>query len=70
MNTKLGLDASVSLRIARPFTVHANQVKSAAHIVIATLRALADEGKIDPATVDAAIGELGVDPDAPNPVTV
>jgi pyruvate dehydrogenase E1 component len=42
----------------------------AAHIVVATLSALADEGKIDPETVATAIAELGVDPDAPNPVTV
>jgi pyruvate dehydrogenase E1 component len=42
----------------------------AAHIVVAALSALANEGKIDPETVVTAITELGIDPDLPNPVTV
>jgi pyruvate dehydrogenase E1 component len=42
----------------------------AAHIVVAALHALAGEGAIEPAVVGAAIADLGIDPDAPNPVTV
>ena len=42
----------------------------AAHIVIATLGQLAGEGLIDRELVATAMSELGVDPDAPNPVTV
>jgi pyruvate dehydrogenase E1 component len=42
----------------------------AEHVVVAALDALADEGKIGREVVDAAIAEFGVDPDAPNPVTV
>jgi pyruvate dehydrogenase E1 component len=42
---------------------------SAGHIVIASLRALADEGKLDMATVKSAIRKFKIDPDRPNPVT-
>jgi pyruvate dehydrogenase E1 component len=42
----------------------------AEHIVVATLNSLAAEGKIDREVVDAAIAEFGIDPEAPNPVTV
>ena len=42
----------------------------AEHIVVATLNALAAEGKIGREVVDAAVSEFGIDPDAPNPVTV
>ena len=42
----------------------------AAHIVVATLERLAGEGKIEPDVVATAITEFGIDPDAPNPVTV
>ncbi len=41
-----------------------------AHIVVATLSALAADGKLEPEVVRAAIADLGVDPEAPNPVTV
>ncbi|HEY0941711.1 MAG TPA: pyruvate dehydrogenase (acetyl-transferring), homodimeric type [Steroidobacter sp.] len=41
----------------------------AAHIVVASLRSLADEGKLDMATVKAAIKKFNIDPDKPNPVT-
>ncbi|MFC4314946.1 pyruvate dehydrogenase (acetyl-transferring), homodimeric type [Steroidobacter flavus] len=40
-----------------------------AHIVVASLRALADEGKLDMATVKGAIKKFNIDPDKPNPVT-
>ena len=40
------------------------------YIVIAALKALADEGSIDTATVVKAIATLGIDPAKPNPVTV
>jgi pyruvate dehydrogenase E1 component len=40
-----------------------------AHIVHAALRALADEGKLDMATVRACMQKYGLDPDKPNPVT-
>ena len=40
------------------------------YIVLAALKALADEGKLDVATVASAIEKLGIDPDKPNPVTV
>jgi len=39
------------------------------HIVVASLRALADEGKLDMATVKAAMKKHGIDPNKPNPVT-
>jgi pyruvate dehydrogenase E1 component len=41
----------------------------AAHIVVASLRSLADEGKLDMATVKGAIKKFNIDPDKPNPVT-
>jgi pyruvate dehydrogenase E1 component len=37
------------------------------HIVIATLSALAAEGAIEPAAVQAAIKKLGINPELPNP---
>jgi pyruvate dehydrogenase E1 component len=40
------------------------------YIVIAALKMLADEGKLDVATVKGAIQRFSIDPDAPNPVTV
>ena len=40
------------------------------YIVVAALKALADDGKIDAATVVKAIADLGVDPQKPNPLTV
>jgi pyruvate dehydrogenase E1 component len=39
-------------------------------IVLAALKALADEGRIEPARVAQAVVDLGVDPDKPNPLTV
>jgi pyruvate dehydrogenase E1 component len=42
----------------------------AAHIVIATLGSLVSDGKVERQTVESAIAHFGVDPDAPNPVTV
>ncbi|MBB6091365.1 pyruvate dehydrogenase E1 component [Povalibacter uvarum] len=41
----------------------------APHIVVASLRALADEGKLDMATVKAAMKKFNIDPAKPNPVT-
>jgi len=41
----------------------------AAHIVIASLRSLADEGKLDMATVKGAMKKFNIDADKPNPVT-
>jgi pyruvate dehydrogenase E1 component len=41
----------------------------AAHVVVATLSALAAEGHVGPEVVQRAITEFGVDPAAPNPVT-
>jgi pyruvate dehydrogenase E1 component len=38
-------------------------------IVLATLKALADEGKIDRATVAKALGAFNIDPDKPDPRT-
>jgi pyruvate dehydrogenase E1 component len=40
------------------------------YIVVAALKALADEGSLDPKTVVQAIATLGIDPAKPNPVTV
>jgi pyruvate dehydrogenase E1 component len=40
------------------------------YVVIATLKALADEGKLDGKTVSSAIEKFGIDPEKPNPVTV
>jgi pyruvate dehydrogenase E1 component len=42
---------------------------SSGHIVVASLRALADEGKLDMATVRSAMEKFGIDPKRPNPVT-
>ncbi len=39
------------------------------HIVVAALKALADEGKLDMATVKGAMKKFNIDPDKPNPVT-
>jgi pyruvate dehydrogenase E1 component len=39
------------------------------HIVVASLRALADEGKLDMATVKGAMKKFNIDPDKPSPVT-
>jgi pyruvate dehydrogenase E1 component len=39
------------------------------HVVVAALKALADEGALDGATVGQAIRTLGVQPERPNPVT-
>jgi pyruvate dehydrogenase E1 component len=39
------------------------------HIVVAALRSLADEGKLDMATVTGAMKKYGIDPNTPNPVT-
>lgn len=41
----------------------------AAHIVLASLKALADEGKLDMATVKACMKKFNLDPDKPSPVT-
>ncbi|MEO8444196.1 MAG: pyruvate dehydrogenase (acetyl-transferring), homodimeric type, partial [Gammaproteobacteria bacterium] len=40
------------------------------YIVLAALKALADDGSLDPKTVAKAITTLGIDPSKPNPVTV
>jgi pyruvate dehydrogenase E1 component len=40
------------------------------HVAIGALRALADEGTVDRATVGQAIERYGVDPDTPPPWTV
>ena len=40
------------------------------YIVLATLKALADEGKVDQSAVAEAIQRYRIDPDKPNPVTV
>jgi pyruvate dehydrogenase E1 component len=42
----------------------------AQHIVLASLRALADEGKLDVATVKSAMKKFDIDPERPNPVTL
>jgi pyruvate dehydrogenase E1 component len=39
-------------------------------VALAALKALADEGMLDVATVAGAIERFGIDPDKPNPVTV
>jgi pyruvate dehydrogenase E1 component len=39
-------------------------------IALAALKALADEGALDPETVSTAMHKFGVDPDKPDPVTV
>jgi pyruvate dehydrogenase E1 component len=38
-------------------------------VVVAALKALADEGSVDASTVVKAMADLGVDPEKPNPVT-
>ena len=40
------------------------------HVVLAALNALRDEGSIDSATIAAAIKDLDIDVDKPNPTTV
>ncbi len=40
------------------------------YIAVAALKALADDGKLDVATVKGAIERFGIDPDKPNPVVV
>jgi len=39
-------------------------------VALAALKALADEGRLDVATVKGAMERFGIDPDKPNPVTV
>jgi pyruvate dehydrogenase E1 component len=39
------------------------------YVVVASLKALADDGQLDHATVTSAINRLGIDPEKPNPVT-
>ncbi|NJD32341.1 MAG: pyruvate dehydrogenase (acetyl-transferring), homodimeric type, partial [Gammaproteobacteria bacterium] len=40
------------------------------YVTLSALKALADEGKLDVATVKSAMERFGIDPDKPNPVTV
>jgi pyruvate dehydrogenase E1 component len=40
------------------------------YVVVATLKSLADDGKLDRASVASAITRFGIDPEKPNPVTV
>ena len=40
------------------------------YVVIAALKALADDGKIDMQTVTDAMRSFGIDPEKPNPVSV
>jgi pyruvate dehydrogenase E1 component len=40
------------------------------YVVVAALKALADDGKLDVGTVKSAIEKFGIDPEKPNPVTV
>jgi pyruvate dehydrogenase E1 component len=40
------------------------------YVVVAALKALADQGSIKPKIVAEAIVKLGIDPSKPNPVTV
>ena len=40
------------------------------YIVVAALKALADDGAIDQKMVAAAINKYGIDPDRPDPVTL
>ncbi|NNM01250.1 MAG: hypothetical protein HKO62_10910, partial [Gammaproteobacteria bacterium] len=40
------------------------------YVVVAALKALADEGSIEPGIVAQAIQRYGIDPDKPNPLTV
>ena len=39
-------------------------------VALAALKALADEGRLDVATVTSAMERFGIDPGKPNPVTV
>jgi pyruvate dehydrogenase E1 component len=39
-------------------------------ITLAALRSLADEGSVDPKSVEKAIKKYGIDPEKPNPITV
>jgi pyruvate dehydrogenase E1 component len=39
-------------------------------VVVAALKALADEGKIDAQTVNKAMRNFGIDPEKSNPVSV
>jgi pyruvate dehydrogenase E1 component len=43
---------------------------NSSNIVLAALKALADDGKLDRETVQTAVVALDIDPDKPNPVTV
>jgi len=38
--------------------------------VVAALKALADDGKVDAALVAKAVAKYGIDPSKPNPTTV
>jgi pyruvate dehydrogenase E1 component len=40
------------------------------YVVVAALKALSDEGKIDAQTVNKAMQNFGIDPEKSNPVTV
>jgi pyruvate dehydrogenase E1 component len=40
------------------------------YVVVAALKALADEGKVDKQTVTSAMQKFGIDPEKPNPVSV
>ncbi len=40
------------------------------HVVVAALKALADDGELPAKTVAEAIGKYGIDPEAPAPWTV
>jgi pyruvate dehydrogenase E1 component len=40
------------------------------HVVVATLKALSEEGTVQPSVVADALRKYGIDPDKPNPVTV
>ena len=39
-------------------------------VVVAALKALADEGRVKPKVVSDAIAKSGIDPEKPNPTTV
>ena len=43
---------------------------SRGYIVLAALKALADQGDLDPKVVEQAISQLGIDTDKPNPLRV
>jgi pyruvate dehydrogenase E1 component len=40
------------------------------YITVTALKALADEGRFEPAAVTKAIRKYGIDPDKPDPVTL